>query len=518
VRVRVGLTPAPGGTAGLLTYGSALQQAYAAPASVGPGPPSSSRDSDVVAFSSPRTLAAADSAERSAEQDSSTFEVDTTTTTTSTTTTPATPSGPPPEITGVRTLSLTPFAAQLGWETSEATSSRVAYGLETATLWTPAGASAVTHSGLVTGLAPSTTYRVWVAATTEDGRTATAPYYLTTPALNHSPTPTIKDGAILLDGQPTFPRMVWAQCPDGFGRAIGLGIDVFMGVGNGCGSTRQAVEWLGGSGFMLANMSEGAVSGAIGSYLPDEWDTHLPNNLTTEQVRNMIPASALGPRYLTLTNHFYSLAEPLPQGRGMYPALIANADVIGFDLYPLQNWCRWDSFHDVFESQRELVALAGGKPTFQWIEVRRMDCPGGTLDVTPETVRAETWLAIAGGAHAIGYFPHEWKPEVGEAIARANREIRTLAPALVEPNLPASVSEGNKIKVGVRQHAGALYVIAVNSSRAAAATGTISVPALGNRSLTTLDGSRAVTAAGGRFTDTFAPLEVRIYIAAPVQQ
>jgi hypothetical protein len=198
----------------------------------------------------------------------------------------------------------------------------------------------------------------------------------------------------------------------------------------------------------------------------------------------------------------------------MYPALVTTADVLGFDLYPLQNWCRWDSFHDVFDSQLDLVALARGKPTFQWIEARRMDCFGDQLDPTPATVRAETWLAIAGGAHAIGYFPNNWSPEVGAEIARTNHEIQTLVPALVEPNIAASVSVGSFVKVGAREHNGAVYVIAVNASRAAT-TATITVPALVDRVLLSLDGQHRVTASGGSFSDSFGPLEARVYIAAP---
>ena len=198
----------------------------------------------------------------------------------------------------------------------------------------------------------------------------------------------------------------------------------------------------------------------------------------------------------------------------MYPALVANADVLGFDLYPLQSWCRYDSFGDVYDAQQELVRLAQGKPTFQWIEARPMDCAGDpALDPTPATVRAETWLAIAGGAHGIGYFPKDWSPEIGAEIAREKAEIETLVPALTAPALPAG-AEGDVVRVGAREHNGAIYVIAVNASRAAT-TDTIVVPDLGDRQLVSLDGTRSVTAAGGRFTDTFAPLEVHVYVSAP---
>ena len=129
-------------------------------------------------------------------------------------------------------------------------------------------------------------------------------------------------------------------------------------------------------------------------------------------------------------------------------------------------------------------------------------------------MRAESWLSIAGGAHAIGYFPNNWTAAVGAAIARTNREIDNLVSVLVEPNIAASVAVGSSVKAGAREHNGAVYVIAVNASRGSSSA-TITVPALADRALRTLDGLHTVTASGGSFTDSFGPLEVRIYIAAP---
>jgi hypothetical protein len=323
------------------------------------------------------------------------------------------------------------------------------------------------------------------------------------------------DGAVLVDGQPSFPKLVWNQCPDAVSGNLGVGIDFFMG--NGCGSSAQLATWLSGSAFAVGDAKEpaSARAGTVGTFLPDEWDTHLPNDFSAADAARLIPRSpGSGPRFLTLTNHFYSRAAPLPQGRGMYPGLAATADVLGFDLYPLQNWCRFDSFGDVFDSQLDLVALGRGKPTFQWIEARRMDCSGAELDPTPETLRAEAWLSIAGGAHAIGYFPNNWSAAVGAEIAAVNHEISTLAPALVEPAIAASASLGSTVKVGARDHNGAVYVIVVNASRTPASA-TITVPALVDRALVTLDGGHKATAKDGGFDVSLAPLEARIYIAAP---
>jgi hypothetical protein len=416
----------------------------------------------------------------------------------------------PIEISDVHTVSLASFSATIAWRTSEPVSSRISYGLDSATLWTAADARSTAHVAVVGGLVNGTTYHFWVTAVVTDGRTATSPFLVTTPGLSRHPVAKIANSVFLLDGEPTFLTIAWGACSDSYASLLSDGIDTFMG--KGCGSGSRELSSLGTRGYFIGDAFEAATPGAVGSFLPDEWDSSLPNSLTSADVQRMAPKEG-GPRFLTLTNHFYSLAAPLPQGRGMYPALIGNADVIGFDLYPLQNWCRRDDFTAVFDSQRELVDLAGGKPTFQWIEVAHMDCKDPALNPTPETVRAETWLAVAGGAHALGYFPKDFAPEIGAEISHEKRELQTLAPALVEPAIDASASSAD-VRVGARNHNGAIYVIAVNARRRSASS-TISVPALRNRALVSLDGTRSLTVANGRFTDTFAPLDVHIYIAAP---
>ena len=418
----------------------------------------------------------------------------------------------PIEISGVHTVSLTPFSATIAWQTSESVPSRIAYGLTAPTLWT-AATDSTQHTATVTGLSFSTSYQLWVQANAADGRTASLPYMLTTPPMDATPTVSTGGGAILLDGQVTFPSVVMAACQESFANLIADGVDFFMD--DHCPNKPSEVSMLAGHGFLVDQAWKAHVPGAVASFLPDEWDTFLPGNMTSADAARLVPNRGGGPRFLTLTNHFYSGADPLPQGRGMYPALISQADITSFDLYPMQNWCKYDGrFHDVFDSQRELVTLSGTRPTFQWIEARVMDCRNDpSLTPTPQTVRAETWLSIAGGAHAIGYFPYDWAPDIGAEIRQERAEIRTLAPALVEPNIDASAND-DRMRVGARLHNGAIYVIAVNATRQSI-TSTITVPALRGRTLTSLDGLRTVTAANGAFTDSFGPLEVHIYISAP---
>ncbi len=505
---RPGLVALPHSTAmssPLLSEGSSASTVSAYTGEAQP----SAAEGDVMAFTSNRALAESESpgpietAPIPATPSGTTSEPAPTTTVSTT----------PITISDVRTLSLTPFSATIAWRTSEPVASRIAYGSATPTLWTEDATATLEHVAQVSGLTAASSWNVWVTAHADDGRTATQPYMLTTPPRAGRGNMSTQNGVLAIDGQPYFPTIVWNACPYQMPKLMSLGIDLFMA--NACGGASEQATAAAGRGFALSSAKAAPDAGAVGTYLPDEWDTFLPGNLGLDAAQRMAPSNgAPGPRFLTLTNHFYSKAAPLPQGRGMYPALIGIADVLGFDLYPLQNWCRWDSFGDVFESQKELVALAYGKPTFQWIEARHMDCKDPKLDPSADTVRAETWLAIAGGAHAIGYFPNSWDPSVDGEIARSKREIQSLEPALLEPALAATASNP-QVKVSARVHNGALYVIAVNGSRDAAST-SFNVPQLGNRGLVSLDGSRATVAASGAFSDTFAPLEVRVYISAPI--
>jgi hypothetical protein len=200
----------------------------------------------------------------------------------------------------------------------------------------------------------------------------------------------------------------------------------------------------------------------------------------------------------------------------MYPVLFQIPDVLGFDLYPLQVWCR-PAFGDVFDSQQELHNASGGKPTFQWIEVARMEQPcrkHSELDPTPATVRAETWLSIAGGADAVGYFPNHWSDPIGAEVTRSNHEIKALTQALLGPTVNAT-SDNGTVRVSARSLNGALYVIAVNTSETTVQA-RINVDGIAGRSATLLGGSGpAIGADDQGFSDSFGPLAARVYIIPP---
>ena len=410
---------------------------------------------------------------------------------------------------GSRTLTVS-------WHTSVAAATLGASGIGgEATVWTPADSGRTDHQTVFSNLAPSTPYTLLLHAVDGWDREQSAELQVVTPPRAPAPTAQTSGTSLVVDGQPFFPIALWALCSSEIDAKLAQGVNLFMS--SSCGKDRDFVHEVAGRALTVvdpATAAEGG-NGVIGWHYPDEWDNWLPSDATPATLDAATPA--VRPplvTFLTLTNHFYSYAEPLPQGRGMYPLLAQTADVLGFDLYPMQSWCNLDAFAHVYDSQRELVRLAAGKPTYQWIEAAPMEhCPQPELAPTAQTVRAETWLAIAGGATGVGYFPNGWTDEIGAEIARTDREIRELTPALLAPEAEAHADQ-QAVKVGARVLNGALYVIAVNSSRSLTAAN-IDVPDLFGGRLDVYDEDRQVPATNGTFTDLFEPLQVHIYIAAP---
>ncbi len=328
------------------------------------------------------------------------------------------------------------------------------------------------------------------------------------PPAHEQPRGSIRRGALVVDGRPLFPIMSWGECTDGFKTSLAVGTNLYAA--NRCGGVEAQMSALGHRALSAAVAGETAPAGTpvVGTFYPDEPDAH---GTTGAQLPDL--GANAGVRFLTLTNHFYSGAAPLAHGRGLYPGLIAKADMIGFDLYPLQNWCQPSRLVDVYLSQRELVELAHGKPTFQWIEAAGMTCPhDGPTAVTPDTVRAESWLAIAGGARGLGFFPPAaWTGDVGQAIADVTGTIRSLTPLLLAPDVGVRVDPDGLVKAGARRHGDRLLVVAVNAGYTPA-TATIAVPGLAGRSLHVVGSGRVVVPEGDSFTERFPPLAARVYV------
>lgn len=458
--------------------------------------------------------------------------------------------GPVPVVLGVDAA---PFTATVSWRVPEPARVVVEIGRDDRYgIWSPTTAVRAAGSGAttLTGLEPGTAYRFRVVARWTSGfrseargsfrtdpwphaTSATAPRaapagaavlgagspYVLPPAVppgvskppaQPSSGPRYESSApLLVNGHPIFPRMVWRQCPAYYATSIGAGINLFLGAWCDTPPERQ-MALLAGRALSTVDASTPDVSGPgmIGWHLPDEADVSVGGS-------DRLPSPKADGRvtFLTLTDKFATGTAPGPHGKEIYPGLFALADVIGFDTYPIEVRCSLAEIDNVYRMQRELVQLAQGKPTFQWIEAGPMEHCRENEDPTPATVRAQVWLAIAGGATGIGYFPDYWTEGIRDEIRRINRDLVALAPALLSPATRVSAPEG-PVRVAARRYNGALYVIAVNTSTSPARVA-FSAAGLQGRTLRTFAEGRELRPLGDVVTDTLPGLGVAIYVAAP---
>ena len=462
-----------------------------------------------------------------------------------------------PEIVSIETH---PFSAVVKWSVPESARVVLEVGVDDRYgIWSPAtvAQSALTSRTTLAGLEPATTYRfrvvvrwrnamkaeargsfrtsAWPGATAATAVPAAAdakaagssgsPFVLP-PALPPgvgAPPPTqpspgaLPPGAPLVEsssplrvnGNAVFPRMVWRQCPTYYPTSIGAGINLFLGVS--CGGTEEQFDMLAGRAMSTVDAHTPAISGPgqVGWHLQDEADVSLGHASKLPQ-----PKGDGRVTFLTLTDHFSERAAPPPNGKEIYPAFFESADVIGFDTYPVEVRCRLDLIDNVYWMQRELIALTRGKPTFQWIEAGPMEHCRENQDPTPEVVRAETWLAIAGGARGIGYFPDWWEESIRSEVRLSNREILALAPALLSPVAKANWSVESPVRVTARRYNGATYVVAVNTSTSPT-TAAFTLPGLGGRSLHVFRDGRVVKPFGDLVSDKLPGLGVAVYVVPP---
>ena len=314
---------------------------------------------------------------------------------------------------------------------------------------------------------------------------------------------------LLVNGHPVFPRMVWRQCPTYYPTSLGAGINTFLGVS--CDGPEEQFSRLSGHALSTVDSATPGVSGpgVVGWHLPDEADVSVGDVAKLSR-----PKADGRVTFLTLTDKFSAGAAPGPYGKAIYPDFFASADVIGFDTYPVEVRCSLEQIDNVFWMQRELISLTGGKPTFQWIEAGPMEHCTWNQDPTPAVVRAETWLAIAGGARGIGYFPDYWEEDIRNEVRLSNREILALAPALLGPATKATWSVESPVRVTARRFNGATYVVAVNTSTAPISA-SFSIPGLGGRKLRDFRDGRVVTPMGDLVVDKLPGLGVAVYVGPP---
>jgi hypothetical protein len=411
-------------------------------------------------------------------------------------------------------------SASVTWTTSIPMRGRVAFGIGGTYLYSALEPTAATaHTAELPDLASSSTYEFRIDSTA--GKTkATSTGSVTTAAPPLDPRFDVSGTHVTADGSLFFPVMSYEQCTATIARALAIGVNTFVQVPyTGCGAPAGVTP-----PYVLSDNYAG--TNGIGWYLPDEPDGW---GIAPEQMPKLAPAASTGRlRVLNVSQHFFSEQAPINArfDRNDYKRFAAEADVVGFDMYPIVKFCGRVPLLDVFRAQRELMTIyAPGKPTFQWIETSRMTGECASMQITPAIVNAETWLAIAGGACGIGYFTNSWTTDlwdrwsfdagVEQQLAATVSQVQKLAPALCADYGSVVVPWNGGIAASSRTLNGALYVVAVNSTDRAT-TIPFRVDALAGRTLTVLDEGRTITPVKKVFfRDRFEPYAVHVYVAAP---
>ena len=326
-------------------------------------------------------------------------------------------------------------------------------------------------------------------------------------------------------GAPFFPVLFYWQCGASAQAAAAAGADFFVEQPYTACSPLQPNDFASEPvppGVRVLSDDYGSPADG-GWYLPDEPDATLEG---AAGLPLLPPASQTGRlRVVNLSQHFFSGQALIRPGydRREYAHLASFGDLVGFDLYPVVKFCGHVPLLDVYRAQRELRTLyAPGQPTFQWIETGAMtgECP--TVTVTPEIVRAEAWLAVAGGANGIGWFTSGWdaagwdrwlvSDPMRQQIAATDAQLHTLAPILTTPPGDIVLPWNGTVAASTRVYDGRLWLIAVNGSDMPT-TVPMRVDALRGRSLTVLGENRVLKPTKKVYLrDTFAPYAVHIYV------
>jgi hypothetical protein len=328
--------------------------------------------------------------------------------------------------------------------------------------------------------------------------------------------------SVTVAGTPFFPVMLIDQC-DAAGAANARQYGINLIVNESCPSV-SGTDQLGalrGKALGVLPIADRAPRGAglAGWAFPDEPEN---NGWTPDALRSAHPFPRGGPdgllSFMTTGSGFFRSSAIAPD---VYRQFARLADVAGFDLYPLGH-CNHD-LSTVYDAQRAFNALVGAMPTFQWIETGpiRLEYCGG-FKMTVAQLRAEVWLAIAGGARGIGYFTHTWNPDhkafdvqpaLAHQMARTNALIAAVRPALVGQTIPSSVNT-TSVKVLARRAGNTTYVIAVNAQSAPIRM-QFRVPALRTGHIRVFGEGRTLPVSKGRVDDGFGPLAVHVYVQPP---
>jgi hypothetical protein len=357
-----------------------------------------------------------------------------------------------------------------------------------------------------------------------------------------------------------FPIAVWLQDPNNATAYRNIGINSFVGLWQGPTETQLSSLVANSMPVICAQNALGLGSlnnGIITSWMhADEPDNAqngtqdpIPTANIVSEFRAMVAKDSSRPVYLNLGQ---GVACDKWYGRGArtnhpedYAQYALGADILSFDVYPMNVYPRTDFEHPWFTDfnivAQNIWYVAIGvdrlrgwtdyqKPVWAWIECTNIN-GDSRYALTSVHVKAEVWMALIHGARGIGYFSHHWNPfsetgllevpEMRDGISAVNAQITLLAPVLNTQGVAngvTTVSSDASIPVDtmVKRADGNTYVFAV-AMRPGLTNATFALRGFtGNRTVEVVGESRQISSNHGVFLDTFTSYAVHIYrIANP---
>ena len=358
-----------------------------------------------------------------------------------------------------------------------------------------------------------------------------------------------KNREFIVNGKPFFPIMSWAQSPKNYKLLNSLGINTY------CGRADPVAAKEAG-GYAIPEFKRGQVeNGYIFAWIfEDEPDMPTGKGISAKPRKepNKVAARCLKIKganpnrllFMTLTGHFTKEQSTYPDEvrAKIYPKFVKNADVVGFDIYPIYGSGYASHLDWVGKGVAQLRKLAGNKPVYAWIESNkgsRWMSYELQPDVLPIHTRNEVWQAIINGATAYGFFTHAWSPsfkefaptpEMQKEMARLNFQITRLSPAILAnpKNRKIEMTLGKEFNCHFKatEHENSTYIFAQNIDLGIDAEKAKQFDPIHPRqgkAIFTVDGlkkgtiievideQREIIAEEDKFTDEFAPLAEHIY-------
>ncbi len=338
-----------------------------------------------------------------------------------------------------------------------------------------------------------------------------------------------------------FPIGVWLQSPARARLYKLIGINTFVGLWQG--PTEEQLKALAQQGmFAVAMQNDVGLKSPFNHVIKGWIDADEPDNaqpIGLGLYGTCIPAAKVSQRFLEMkandgtrpvmvtfgegiANESWYGRGPCTGDQGYYATASKNADVLGFDIYPVGTPVREvkGKLEYVARGVSKLEQLAGGnKKIWNAIEASVLD---RKQPLSPKELRTEVWMSLIHGSSGIVYFVHELSPfredaifahpELVSEVASTNKLIQELAPVLNSPSLPreADITAAVPIAVLAKRKDGALYVFAV-SMRNEDTAAHFQFSSIGDGNAEVIGESRSVAIRAGAMEDRFEGYSVHIY-------